>query len=307
MHPDQDAEHPWLPGERALLADLIDHGVPLLGVCLGAQLVAGAAGAAVRRAPEPEIGWYEVRTTDSARLDPLLGPLSPGFEALEWHSRTNSGCRPAPRRSHTATAVYRRSVRPAGMGHPVPRRGDERGVWPLARPIRHRPGRRRDRPEPGSAARRDRAAHRRLERPRARSVRAIPLTWHSATGAAPRESECQPRHCVRSRPCQPDRGHRLQRRARAPVRDRRGWPRERGHCRRRGAGARCGPERAGSLCARRTFARATGWRAFVHGAAGELQRAGLTLTGAELRSAAPYLVAAACRRPRRSKSPSAPR
>jgi GMP synthase (glutamine-hydrolysing) len=86
MHPDQDTAHPWLPGERALLADLIEREVPLLGVCLGAQLVAGAAGALVRRAPEAEIGWYPVKTTDPARRDPLLGPLGPGFEALEWHS-----------------------------------------------------------------------------------------------------------------------------------------------------------------------------------------------------------------------------
>jgi GMP synthase (glutamine-hydrolysing) len=86
MHPDQDTEHPWLPGERALLSGLIERGVPLLGVCLGAQLVAGAAGALVRRAPEPEIGWYHVQTTGPARHDPLIGPLGPGFQALEWHS-----------------------------------------------------------------------------------------------------------------------------------------------------------------------------------------------------------------------------
>ena len=45
MHPDQDAEHPWLADESAFLREAIDREVPLLGVCLGAQLIARAAGA----------------------------------------------------------------------------------------------------------------------------------------------------------------------------------------------------------------------------------------------------------------------
>jgi GMP synthase-like glutamine amidotransferase len=86
IHPDQDDEHPWLAEERQLLVDLLERGVPLLGVCLGAQLVAGAAGARVGRASEPEIGWYEVGTSAAASHDPLLAPLAPRFDALEWHS-----------------------------------------------------------------------------------------------------------------------------------------------------------------------------------------------------------------------------
>jgi GMP synthase (glutamine-hydrolysing) len=86
MHPDQQDRHPWLDEERALLAELIAHDVPLLGVCLGAQLLAGAAGARVRRADEPEIGWYPVHTSDAARSDPLLNALPRDFDALEWHS-----------------------------------------------------------------------------------------------------------------------------------------------------------------------------------------------------------------------------
>ena len=60
MHADQDDEHSWLAEEKALLADLLERRVPLLGVCLGAQLLAEAAGAPARRAREPEIGWYGV-------------------------------------------------------------------------------------------------------------------------------------------------------------------------------------------------------------------------------------------------------
>src|SRR5438128_2596018 len=51
-----DAEHPWLPAERELLAGCVGRGVPVLGVCLGAQLLAAALGARVFRGPRGEVG-----------------------------------------------------------------------------------------------------------------------------------------------------------------------------------------------------------------------------------------------------------
>jgi GMP synthase-like glutamine amidotransferase len=86
MHADQAERHAWLAEENRLLAELIERGTPLLGLCLGGQLVAGAGGAAVRRAERPEIGWHPVELTAEGRADPLLGPLAPGFEAFQWHS-----------------------------------------------------------------------------------------------------------------------------------------------------------------------------------------------------------------------------
>lgn len=86
MHADQEAAHPWLRTQKDLLARLLDAEVPTMGVCLGSQLLAEAAGARAERAPEPEIGWYEIEVTQHAASDPVIGPLAPHFEAFQWHS-----------------------------------------------------------------------------------------------------------------------------------------------------------------------------------------------------------------------------
>jgi GMP synthase (glutamine-hydrolysing) len=86
MHIDQEVAHPWLRTEKQLLLRLIELRVPLLTVCLGAQLLAEAAGASVNRASVAEIGWYQITTTEQASDDPLFADLVPGFEGFEWHS-----------------------------------------------------------------------------------------------------------------------------------------------------------------------------------------------------------------------------
>jgi GMP synthase-like glutamine amidotransferase len=58
----------------------------MLGVCLGAQLLAEALGSSVGPATEPEIGWRRVELTPQAADDPLLGPLPPRFDSFQWHS-----------------------------------------------------------------------------------------------------------------------------------------------------------------------------------------------------------------------------
>jgi GMP synthase-like glutamine amidotransferase len=86
MHPDQDDEHRWLKGELAWLEGLIDAEVPTLGVCLGSQLLARAAGAWVGPlAGAPEIGWFDVELTNEGLSDPVLSALPASFEALQWH------------------------------------------------------------------------------------------------------------------------------------------------------------------------------------------------------------------------------
>jgi len=86
MHVDQEGRHPWIAEEKRLLAELLEAGTPLLGVCLGAQLLSAAAGGSPARASEPEIGWPEVEVTGEGAVDPVIGPLAPRFEAFEWHS-----------------------------------------------------------------------------------------------------------------------------------------------------------------------------------------------------------------------------
>ena len=88
MHADQEHRNPWLREENLFLQRLLDLGLPVLGVCLGAQLLAKAAHAGVGPATEPEIGWHPVELTAEAREDPVFAGLPERFEAFQWHYYT---------------------------------------------------------------------------------------------------------------------------------------------------------------------------------------------------------------------------
>lgn len=85
MNTHEEHYHPWLREETLLMQRLLDQGVPLLGICLGGQLVAKAAHAPVTRAPEPEVGWHPVQLLPEAADDPVLGGLPQRLMAYQWH------------------------------------------------------------------------------------------------------------------------------------------------------------------------------------------------------------------------------
>jgi len=76
---------PWIVPEVALLRERIGARAPVLGVCLGSQLIAKAAGGVVEPGPVFEIGFHEVELTDAGRADPVLGVLPPRLSVLQWH------------------------------------------------------------------------------------------------------------------------------------------------------------------------------------------------------------------------------
>lgn len=88
MAADDHEANPWLISEKRYLAEAVAAGVPTLGVCLGAQVLADALGGSVRRNVEHEIGWYPVRTTSSASRDPIVGALATEVVVGHWHGDT---------------------------------------------------------------------------------------------------------------------------------------------------------------------------------------------------------------------------
>jgi GMP synthase (glutamine-hydrolysing) len=81
-------EHHWYPfllDEVNLIETALQEAKPVLGVCLGSQLLATALGANVTKAPKKEIGWYPVRLRPTAAGDKLFGEAPASFMAYHWH------------------------------------------------------------------------------------------------------------------------------------------------------------------------------------------------------------------------------
>ena len=78
-------QHPYLKDEMRLIEDALKDDRPVLGVCLGSQLLAAALGAKVYKGARREIGWYPVRLTSEAKNDRLLKDVPEQFSAFHWH------------------------------------------------------------------------------------------------------------------------------------------------------------------------------------------------------------------------------
>ena len=83
-----DHTHPYLPDLARLMAAYTAADKPVLGICLGAQILARAYGAENQLGTTPEFGWVDVTLTDSGRADPVLSVLPPDFPIFQWHSDT---------------------------------------------------------------------------------------------------------------------------------------------------------------------------------------------------------------------------
>lgn len=82
----QTDRYPWLRDEFRLIEDAVKSKLPVLGVCLGAQVVAAALGAKVDRNPHgKEIGWHPIRLSDSAKDDRLMRGLPTTMTPFHWH------------------------------------------------------------------------------------------------------------------------------------------------------------------------------------------------------------------------------
>ncbi|HJO55648.1 MAG TPA: type 1 glutamine amidotransferase, partial [Candidatus Scalindua sp.] len=84
----EEDKYPFLKQEDGFLKEVIAEGLPTLGFCLGAQLIAKATGALVKKNPQKEIGWFSVSVTGDGSDDPLFQGFQEEFDVCQWHGDT---------------------------------------------------------------------------------------------------------------------------------------------------------------------------------------------------------------------------
>ncbi len=84
----EEDTYPYLATETQVIGQGLKNGLPVLGFCLGVQLMAKACGAQVFKGQEKEIGWYPVRLTAGGMSDPLLKSFPDEFMIFQWHGDT---------------------------------------------------------------------------------------------------------------------------------------------------------------------------------------------------------------------------
>lgn len=84
----EEEEFPFLKEENTFIKKALEKEIPILGICLGAQLLAKACGAKVTKAAEKEIGWYRVSLTEDGKRDRLFAGIERYMRVFQWHEDT---------------------------------------------------------------------------------------------------------------------------------------------------------------------------------------------------------------------------
>jgi len=79
-------DYPYLKEEIGLISEIIEQNKPVIGFCLGSQLIAEALGARTKRSPEKEVGFFPIQLTHEGQNDPILKNFPKEFDVLHWHN-----------------------------------------------------------------------------------------------------------------------------------------------------------------------------------------------------------------------------
>ena len=81
----EEDKYPFLAEENSFIKECLRQEIPCLGICLGSQLLAKAAGAKVVRSPVKEIGWYQIHLTEMGKKDPMFQNCRSPLPVFHWH------------------------------------------------------------------------------------------------------------------------------------------------------------------------------------------------------------------------------
>ncbi|MGZ3688705.1 MAG: type 1 glutamine amidotransferase [Bdellovibrionota bacterium] len=88
MGANDEAEHPWILPELKLLSECASEGIPVVGICLGGQMLARALGGRVEKHSTVEVGWFPIELNAAGREDPILGAAGSNPTVYQWHGDT---------------------------------------------------------------------------------------------------------------------------------------------------------------------------------------------------------------------------
>lgn len=132
MSVNDEFAYPWLAAEKRLIGQAIAEQKVVLGICLGAQLIAGVLGAKVYRNRFPEIGWFPVRLTPETRNSQVFGFLPEELRVFQWHGETfdlPSGATLIAESESCANQAFVRGSRVIGIQfHPESTRESVQGI-----------------------------------------------------------------------------------------------------------------------------------------------------------------------------------